>query len=253
MTHAATLRRPTATRTAPLPVIEVFGPTIQGEGAEAGLPTHFVRMGGCDYRCDWCDTMYAVDPATVRATAERLGADEIVERVRALPGDPAWTAISGGNPALHELGGLVDGLHATGFLVSVETQGSLWKDWLAAVDRLTVSPKPPSSGMASDAHAAQFARFMERALDAAAERAVLKVVVFDEPDLAWARAIGAHYPALPLFLSAGTPVPGGPNLRDAVGERYRWLCEQVAADPALRGARVLPQLHVIAWKDATGV
>ena len=54
------------------PVIEVFGPTIQGEGAEAGLPTHFVRFGGCDYRCSWCDTMYAVDPAVLWATAERL-------------------------------------------------------------------------------------------------------------------------------------------------------------------------------------
>ena len=51
------------------PVIEIFGPTIQGEGSEAGLATHFIRVGGCDYRCSWCDTMYAVDPAAVRANA----------------------------------------------------------------------------------------------------------------------------------------------------------------------------------------
>ena len=63
------------------PVIEIFGPTIQGEGAEAGLPTHFVRFGGCDYRCSWCDTMYAVDPAVVRATPSALSVDEIVERL----------------------------------------------------------------------------------------------------------------------------------------------------------------------------
>lgn len=36
------------------PVIECFGPTIQGEGALAGLPTLFVRFGGCDFRCSWC-------------------------------------------------------------------------------------------------------------------------------------------------------------------------------------------------------
>jgi 7-carboxy-7-deazaguanine synthase len=59
-------------KTRTFPVIEIFGPTIQGEGAEAGLSTHFLRVGGCDYRCSWCDTMYAVDPATVRATARRL-------------------------------------------------------------------------------------------------------------------------------------------------------------------------------------
>src|SRR3954449_7996150 len=80
------------------PVIEIFGPTIQGEGAEAGLPTHFVRLGGCDYRCAWCDTMYAVDPATVRAASERLAAAEVVERLRGLDGHPEWVTISGGNP-----------------------------------------------------------------------------------------------------------------------------------------------------------
>lgn len=61
------LTTPPAAKT--LPVIEIFGPTVQGEGAEAGVPTHFLRLGGCDYRCAWCDTMYAVDPATVRASA----------------------------------------------------------------------------------------------------------------------------------------------------------------------------------------
>ena len=78
-------RRPRAARprgAKTFPVIEIFGPTIQGEGAEAGLPTHFVRFGGCDYRCSWCDTMYAVDPAVVRATAERLSGDAIVARAR---------------------------------------------------------------------------------------------------------------------------------------------------------------------------
>ena len=46
-----------------LRIAEVFGPTIQGEGALIGEPTVFVRTGGCDYRCAWCDSMHAVDPA----------------------------------------------------------------------------------------------------------------------------------------------------------------------------------------------
>jgi 7-carboxy-7-deazaguanine synthase len=43
-------------------ISEIFGPTIQGEGPLIGRPTVFVRTGGCDYRCSWCDTLYAVLP-----------------------------------------------------------------------------------------------------------------------------------------------------------------------------------------------
>src|SRR5687768_8363312 len=86
------------TRVRTHPVIEVFGPTIQGEGAEAGVSTHFIRLGGCDYRCTWCDTMYAVDPPLVRANAERLSVDAILARVAGLEGQPRWVTLSGGNP-----------------------------------------------------------------------------------------------------------------------------------------------------------
>lgn len=236
-----------------VPVIEIFGPTIQGEGAEAGLPTHFVRVGGCDFRCSWCDTMYAVDPEIVRTTAEKLGTDEIVARVLQLPGRPEWVAVSGGNPALHHLGDLVAALRTEGYRVSVETQGSRWASWLHDVDRLTISPKPPSSGMATPRHAEQLEAFMTEVMSVNAERAILKFVAFDEADLEWGVEIAARYDSLPLYLSAGTPVPAQDDVRDAVGERYRWLCETVAARPELAHARVLPQLHVIAWKGATGV
>lgn len=252
MTTAAPTRA-ARSRTRTFPVIEIFGPTIQGEGAEAGLATHFLRVGGCDYRCSWCDTMYAVDPATVRATARHLTAGDIVDEIAALGGAPEWVTISGGNPALHHLGPVVDDLHTAGYRVSVETQGSRWRDWLATVDRLTISPKPPSSAMATAAHAAQFTQFMDAALAAAADHAVVKIVCFDEVDVEWATATANRFPQLPLFLSAGTPVPAPVGLRDAVGERYRWLCERVAETPSLARARVLPQLHVIAWKEATGV
>jgi 7-carboxy-7-deazaguanine synthase len=234
------------------PIVEIFGPTIQGEGAEAGLPTHFVRFGGCDYRCAWCDTMYAVAPAVVRATAERLTSDEIIERLSRLGGRPDWVTLSGGNPALHRLDVLVDRLHASGYLVAAETQGSVWRPWLAQLDRLTISPKPPSSGMADPRRREQFARFMSQAASVSSQ-AILKIVCFDEIDLTWAKEVASAHAEMPLFLSAGTPVPSPGNVRDAVGDRYRWLCESAATDPELARARVLPQLHVIAWKEATGV
>jgi 7-carboxy-7-deazaguanine synthase len=236
------------------PVIEVFGPTIQGEGAEAGRPCYFVRLGGCDYRCSWCDTMYAVDPIQVRAAAEYLNARQIAGRVADLEGRAEWVVISGGNPALHELGSLVDELHAQGLKVAVETQGSVWRDWLGRVDRLTVSPKPPSSGMASEAHEAQFDGFMRNAGTGAARASLaLKIVCFDEEDLAWAKEVARHWPGPEFHLSAGTPMPPPVDLAGAVGKSFRRLCELVASDPELAHARVLPQLHVIAWGEERGV
>ena len=50
-------------------------PDDPGRGRRGRPATHFVRLGGCDYRCSWCDTMYAVDPAAVRANARRLSSD----------------------------------------------------------------------------------------------------------------------------------------------------------------------------------
>ena len=235
------------------PVIEVFGPTIQGEGAEAGRPCYFVRFGGCDYRCSWCDTMYAVEPEEVRRNAQELATEEIAERVGDLGGGAEWVVLSGGNPALHELGPLVEALHERGLLVAVETQGSIWREWLGSVDRLTVSPKPPSSNMASASHRQGLGRFMAEALKHGDRYLVLKIVCFEEADLRWAREIAATWATPDLHLSAGTPVPSPADLRGALGDRYRWLCERVAADAELGRARVLPQLHVIAWGDERGV
>src|SRR3954453_6488465 len=86
-----------------LPVVELFGPTVQGEGPDAGIPAYFVRFGGCDWRCTWCDSMHAVEPAQVRKFAQSLTAQEIGMQLRALPAGPSLVVLSGGNPALLEL------------------------------------------------------------------------------------------------------------------------------------------------------
>jgi 7-carboxy-7-deazaguanine synthase len=176
-----------------------------------------------------------------------------LERLAALPIGPQLVVLSGGNPALLQLGELVDELQIVGRQVAVETQGSLWREWLGRVDRLVVSPKPPSSGMVGPEHAAQTARFMEK-LAASGVDAALKIVVFDDDDLNWAQEFASAYPDLPLYVSAGTDV----GVSDAqtiaiVRRRFAWLAEAVAARPGMAQARVLPQLHVIAWGTAKGV
>lgn len=208
--------------------------------------------------------MYAVDPAQVRANAVRQSPDETIDALQRL-GLPrrGLVILSGGNPALHDLGPLVDEFHRMPVRVSVETQGSVWKPWLADVDRLVVSPKPPSSGMDTPAHAEQFERFMgqaDRATLTSRQRIALKIVVADEADYLFARAIGMRYTWAPLYLSVMTPQYPDVDLdgvsldtatREAIHQRYAWLCERVAADYV--DAVVLPQLHVIAWGTRQGV
>ena len=236
-----------------VPVIEIFGPTIQGEGPDLGRPAYFVRFGGCDFRCSWCDSMYAVDPEQVRRDARHLESEEIVAELRQRPTGPDLVVLSGGNPALLELGPLVDTLHESGFEVAVETQGSRWKPWLADVDCLVVSPKGPSSGMDTPAHRQALEHFLSRAREAGATL-TLKAVIFDDADLEHARWLVRSYRGLALHLSTGTDVglPDPETLQRLRG-RLRWLSECVARDPALRRARVGVQQHVLAWGTRRGV
>jgi 7-carboxy-7-deazaguanine synthase len=144
-------------------------------------------------------------------------------------------------------------LHHIDMQVAVETQGSVWRDWLGHADRLVVSPKPPTSGMVNEKHADQYRDFMSRAISAGVNLA-LKIVVFDAEDLDWARQVASDYSEVPLYLSAGTDV-GVPEEQtiERLRDRYRWLCEAVSVNADLRRARVFPQLHVIAWGTALGV
>src|SRR5262249_28890125 len=78
-------------------ISEIFGPTIQGEGPLIGRPTVFVRTAGCDYRCRWCDTLYAVLPEYHREWAA-MTPSAIAARVNTLAGDqPILVSLSGGN------------------------------------------------------------------------------------------------------------------------------------------------------------
>ena len=253
MSGGAAVARQQSTRARTVPVVEIFGPTLQGEGPQQGRPAYFVRFGGCDYRCTWCDSMHAVEPSAVRANARHLSAENILDEVAALAQGPSLVVLSGGNPALLELGNVVAGMHDRGYEVAVETQGSRWKAWLADVDCLVVSPKAPSSGMDSEAARADLDGFMDRAQGSRAH-ASLKVVIFDDEDLDYARWIAGHFAGLDLYLSVGTPIGGedAPTI-GLVLKRLRWLSEATATDRALRHARVSAQQHVLTWGTRQGV
>ncbi|MFC0201074.1 7-carboxy-7-deazaguanine synthase QueE [Paracoccus rhizosphaerae] len=231
-----------------LRIAEIFGPTIQGEGALIGQPTVFVRAGGCDYRCSWCDSMHAVDSA-FRDTWAAMESGEVMDRVRALSGGrPLTVSISGGNPAIQDFGPLIKAGRAEGYAFALETQGSIARDWFEDLAMLVLSPKPPSSGEQPD-----WAAF-EACIAAGAPWMALKIVIFNETDYAWAQEVAGRYPDLPLYLQPGNPQvdPAVPVAAQDVADRVLWLVEKVCADGWF-AARVLPQLHVMLWGNKRGV
>ncbi|UWU23712.1 7-carboxy-7-deazaguanine synthase QueE (plasmid) [Rhizobium sp. CB3060] len=235
-------------------VSEIFGPTIQGEGILIGLPTVFVRTGGCDYRCSWCDTLHAVD-SEYRDQWQPMSVDEIWQEVTRLSGGkPLTVSLSGGNPAIQPLGPLIARGHDQGYRFALETQASIAKDWFADLDLLVLSPKPPSSGMVTDWDA--LADCLRQA--GARPQIALKIVVFDDRDYAYARDAAARFPHLPVYLQPGNHTPPPPEADDAsididgIMDRMRWLVDKVTSDRWFE-ARVLPQLHVLLWGNKRGV
>jgi len=236
-------------------VSEVFGPVLQGEGALIGKPTVFVRTGGCDMRCVWCDTLYAVLPE-FRHEWQPLTAQVIIERVLHLSqGKPILVTLSGGNPALQPLEPLLDLGHAAGLRFALETQGSVARSWFAKLEHLALSPKPPSSRMKIDWQK------LQACVEAAScsTQAVLKIVIFDESDYQFAREAAARFPALPIYLQAGNHTPpqadndwaAQPDIA-GIAARLEWLLGRVIAD-GWNDVTVLPQLHTILWGNRRGV
>ncbi|MBY3600070.1 7-carboxy-7-deazaguanine synthase QueE [Rhizobium bangladeshense] len=235
-------------------ISEIFGPTIQGEGALIGLPTVFVRTGGCDYRCSWCDSLHAVDSA-FRDQWAPMSVEAIWQEVTRLSGSrPLTVSLSGGNPAIQPLGPLIELGHSQGYRFALETQGSVSRNWFRDLDTLVLSPKPPSSGMQTDWGEIDCCL----RLSAGGPEIALKIVVFDDADYAFAREVGQRYPYIPLYLQPGNHTPPPPDDDDArididgVMDRMHWLVKKVTADRWFE-PRVLPQLHVLLWGNKRGV
>lgn len=223
------------------PVVEIYGPVIQGEGVVIGHKTIFVRLGGCDYRCKWCDSMFAVDPAQVKVQSTMMSSDLIVDHVRGVQhsGHCNLVTLSGGNPCIHDLTELVALLGAEGYLTCVETQGSRAPSWLAGVSIISLSPKPPSSGQVTDLYATKqlFSEYLGKIS--------VKVVVFTESDFDYALdAFNTLSEAQCFFIQVGTVL--GEPVEDTL-ERFRQVSSWLIDCDNAPSVRVLPQLHVLAW------
>jgi len=136
--------------------------TLQGEGFYAGQAAYFIRLGGCDVGCVWCDVKDSWDADK----HPKMLVSEIVSLASAHPGKIA--VITGGEPCMHNLAPLCDALHAAGLRTHIETSGA--HPLSGALDWITLSPK-------------KFKAPLDECLMKTDE---LKVVVYNKSDFRWA-------------------------------------------------------------------
>jgi organic radical activating enzyme len=144
-----------------IPVMEHFF-TIQGEGFHQGKPAYFIRLAGCDVGCHWCDVKasWEVDPGQI------MPIDTLVNHLDAHP--KGICVITGGEPAMYDLGPLTRAVMEKGWKVHIETSGAY--PFSGQFDWICVSPK-------------KFRPALDEWLEKANE---IKVIVFHKNDLEWA-------------------------------------------------------------------
>lgn len=226
-----------------LVVAECFGPTVQGEGPSLGRRASFIRLGGCNLTCGFCDTPYTWDASRHDLRAELTRTPVAAITNRALHGDPGLVVITGGEPLLHQrqpgwttlLGELV----AANVEIEVETNGTIAPNGHTArwVDRFNVSPKLTHAG--DPVHK----RIRPAAITAlvATRKAAFKFVCRAECDVQEVAAIARAYRIHPASVWV---MPEGTSL-DQLHDRLAAI-----ADPAIdAGFNLTTRLHVYAWGD----
>ena len=217
-------------------VVEIFY-SIDGEGIRTGQPCSFIRLAGCNLRCSYCDTLYALFSEDEPCEYEEMSIEEILSRI-----EPRCKRITltGGEPLIHEdCGRLVSKLLQGGYEVNIETNGAVdINDFRSRVPdngRLffTIDYKLPSSGMET--------RMLWDNFLSLREYDVIKFVVGSDEDLAVMKSVMEkllpHYDKMPHVFA-------GVVYGEFDGKR---LVEAILSEDAFSDVRYQVQLHKIVW------
>lgn len=183
-----------------LPVMESFY-TLQGEGFHQGRAAFFIRLGGCDVGCVWCDVKESWDAGK----HPRHPVDELVTAAAQYPGRIA--VVTGGEPLMHDCTALTRALRTAGFATHIETSGA-WPvsgewDWICLSPKKFKAPLPAIVPLANE----------------------LKVVIYNKSDFSWAEQWAAQTsPGCRLFLQPewGRSAEVTPLIIDYIKENPRW-------------------------------
>jgi 7-carboxy-7-deazaguanine synthase len=202
-------------------ISEIFT-SIQGESSFAGLPCTFIRLTGCNLRCQYCDTSYAFEEGV------ELDLDQIVSRVRE-SGIPL-TELTGGEPLLQEESYLLSSLLLNeGYTVLLETNGSLSLERVDSRVVKIMDLKCPSSGM-SDQMDFTNIKYLS-------SKDEVKFVIGNREDFDWALKVIYDYELLTICKVLISPLQPKLEARTAA----QWILDEKLL------VRMQLQLHKIIW------
>lgn len=238
-----------------IPIAEIFGPTIQGEGPHIGMKSIFVRVVGCDFNCDWCDSKFAWQFTSFckRYTQEEL-ALYLIDKCNST--NTNNVILTGGNPCLYDFNYIIDELHNHHIKVDVETQGSRFPNWLNKLDLVVISPKAPSSEQPD-----VFENIKNWILNEKKETipVAIKIPIFTDDDFEFAKKYNNFIQDLndeykvKLYLSVGndnTQEEG--DISNRILQNYRKLIDMVNYSN-MKEVYILPQMHTLLWGNRQGV
>jgi 7-carboxy-7-deazaguanine synthase len=162
-------------------VSEIFY-SIEGEGVEIGRLEVFVRLAGCNLRCTWCDTKYALE------NGKEMGITEIVREVRKYPCKSV--SITGGEPLVQkkELQELVNQLKALDYWIQMNTNGTIFDEEIfKSVDLISMDCKCTSSGMKSDLNV------LEKTMKLFESKSQFKFIISNKEDYEYAKKIVSSF------------------------------------------------------------
>lgn len=233
-----------------IPVAEIFGPTIQGEGPHVGMKTLFVRVVGCDFKCEWCDSKFAwtINNDTKRYTPYDL-AQTLIEECQNKK--CSNIVLTGGNPCLYDFDLVIDLLHEHNISVDIETQGSRFPEWINKVDLIVISPKAPSSKQIDVYNTVE--NFLSMPISAPI---CIKIPVFNDEDFAFAEKyynLIKDKSNVKLYLSVGnTNTTESGDISTRILHDYKILIEKLCKSN-MDKVFVLPQVHTLVWGNKQGV
>ena len=216
-------------------VVEIFGPTIQGEGPHAGELVGFLRLADCNLSCSWCDTRYSWDWSVFDKDTESSEMNPVGVRGRLKDMNVERVIITGGEPMMQQDDFPV--LESNLYKIDVETNGTIKpkQETVDAVDLFVVSPKLSNSGDRLRM------RIKPDVLQAYADtgKAVFKFVASSIADLDEVTAL-----ALPNVWIMPEGADRVTHLNNLIE-----LADAVVA----RGWNLSSRLHVLAWDVRRGV